>query len=46
LSSRGSGLLGLIDRVEALGGEFAFSSPAEGGTVVRGLIPVPASDVG
>jgi signal transduction histidine kinase len=41
LSSRGSGLLGLSDRVEALGGEFALSSPAEGGTVVRGLIPLP-----
>jgi signal transduction histidine kinase len=46
LSSGGSGLLGLIDRVEALGGEFVFSSPAEGGTVVRGLIPLPASEVG
>jgi signal transduction histidine kinase len=46
LSSGGSGLLGLIDRVEALGGEFVFSSPAERGTVVRGLIPLPASEVG
>jgi signal transduction histidine kinase len=46
LSSRGSGLLGLIDRVEALGGEFEFSSPAEGGTIVRGLIPLPTSEVG
>jgi signal transduction histidine kinase len=46
LSSGGSGLLGLIDRVEALGGEFVLSSPAEGGTVVRGLIPLPASEVG
>ena len=46
LTSRGSGLLGLIDRVEALGGEFVCSSPAEGGTVIRGLIPLPASEVG
>jgi signal transduction histidine kinase len=46
LSSRGSGLLGLIDRVEALGGEFVLSSPAEGGTVVRGLIPLPTREVG
>jgi signal transduction histidine kinase len=46
LSSRGSGLLGLVDRVEALGGEFVFSSPAEGGTVVRGLIPLPAAELG
>jgi signal transduction histidine kinase len=46
VSSGGSGLLGLIDRVEALGGEFVFSSPSEGGTVVRGVIPLPASEVG
>jgi signal transduction histidine kinase len=46
LTSRGSGLPGLIDRVEALGGEFVCSSPAEGGTVIRGLIPLPASEVG
>ena len=48
LSSGGTGLLGLIDRVEALGGEFVFSSPAEGGTAqsidslagdLRGLQP-------
>jgi signal transduction histidine kinase len=44
LGSRGSGLLGLIDRVEALGGEFVLSSPAEGGTVVRGLIPLPGAE--
>jgi signal transduction histidine kinase len=45
VSSGGSGLLGLIDRVETLGGEFVFSSPAERGTVVRALIPLPASEV-
>jgi signal transduction histidine kinase len=46
LTSRGSGLLGLIDRVEALGGELVCSSPAKGGTVIRGLIPLPTSEVG
>jgi signal transduction histidine kinase len=45
LSSRGSGLLGLIDRVEALGGAFALSSPTMGGTAIRGLIPLPASEM-
>jgi signal transduction histidine kinase len=46
MTSRGGGLPGLIDRVEALEGEFVCSSPAEGGTVVRALIPLPASEVG
>ena len=46
LGNGGSGLLGLNDRVQALGGEFVFSSPAERGTDVRGLIPLPASEVG
>ena len=46
LGNGGSGLLGLIDRVEALGGEFVFSSPADRGTSVRGLVPLPASELG
>ena len=37
--SRGSGLRGLADRVEALGGRFALASPAGRGTVVRAEIP-------
>ena len=37
--SRGSGLRGLADRVEALGGRFALVSPAGRGTVVRAEIP-------
>ena len=37
--SRGSGLRGLADRVEALGGRFALVSPAGQGTVVRAEIP-------
>ncbi len=38
----GSGMIGLADRVEALGGDFAFESPPSSGTVVRGTIPLPA----
>jgi signal transduction histidine kinase len=41
LTRGGTGLLGLGDRVQALGGDFSFSSPPGGGTVVRGLIPLP-----
>jgi signal transduction histidine kinase len=39
----GSGLRGLIDRVEALGGTLALSSPAGCGTRVRAEIPCPAA---
>jgi signal transduction histidine kinase len=35
----GSGLRGLADRVEALGGRFALVSPAGRGTVIRAEIP-------
>jgi signal transduction histidine kinase len=38
-SSRGSGLNGLADRVEALGGRLALVSPVGRGTVVRAEIP-------
>jgi signal transduction histidine kinase len=38
-ASRGSGLRGLSDRVEALGGRLWFSSPAGQGTIVRAEIP-------
>jgi signal transduction histidine kinase len=38
----GHGLLGLADRVEALGGRLAVESPTGGGTVVRAQLPVPA----
>jgi signal transduction histidine kinase len=37
---RGSGLIGLKDRVEALGGTFAVHSPAGGGTIVSCELPV------
>jgi signal transduction histidine kinase len=39
---RGSGLVGLKDRIEALGGTFAMHSPAGGGTTVSCELPVPA----
>jgi signal transduction histidine kinase len=38
-SERGSGLRGLADRVEALGGRLRVWSPSEGGTRVRAEIP-------
>jgi signal transduction histidine kinase len=37
----GSGLRGLADRVEALGGRFDVISPPAGGTVVRATLPLP-----
>jgi signal transduction histidine kinase len=36
----GSGLHGLVDRVEALGGELQLQSPAGGGTVIRAELPL------
>jgi signal transduction histidine kinase len=39
-AGRGSGLTGLTDRVEALGGELAIASPPGGGTSLRVRIPV------
>lgn len=40
--AKGSGLIGLIDRVEALGGLFELSSPAGEGTSLRVSIPFEA----
>jgi len=39
---RGSGLVGLKDRIEALGGTFSVHSPAGHGTTVSCELPVPA----
>jgi signal transduction histidine kinase len=36
----GSGLRGLADRIEALGGQIDVRSPSGGGTVVRATLPV------
>jgi len=38
--SKGSGLIGLVDRVEALGGQMEVRSPAGGGTLLRATIPL------
>jgi signal transduction histidine kinase len=41
-TSNGSGLIGLIDRVEALGGHLQISSPPGGGTRLDVAIPIVA----
>jgi signal transduction histidine kinase len=40
----GSGLRGLADRVEALGGQFRVDTPGERGTVVSARIPLATGD--
>ena len=40
----GSGLVGLMDRVEALGGELRISSAPGGGTALNATIPIPQSE--
>jgi signal transduction histidine kinase len=42
--SNGSGLVGLKDRVEALGGELQIASGSGGGTALRATIPIPPGD--
>jgi signal transduction histidine kinase len=39
-AARGSGLRGLADRIEALGGRFELESPSGGGTLVRATLPL------
>jgi signal transduction histidine kinase len=39
-SGRGSGLIGLNDRVEALGGQLDISSPVGSGTCLQASIPL------
>jgi signal transduction histidine kinase len=39
-SGKGSGLTGLKDRVEALGGQLAMSSPTGSGTSLTALVPL------
>jgi signal transduction histidine kinase len=43
-ASRGSGLIGLRDRVEAVGGSMTVDSTAEAGTELTVLLPVTADD--
>ena len=38
--SAGSGIRGLADRIEALGGQFAIESLAGAGTVIRAALPL------
>jgi signal transduction histidine kinase len=42
--ARGSGLVGLTDRVEALGGRFTLQSPLGAGTAVQIVLPLTAAD--
>jgi signal transduction histidine kinase len=42
--ARGSGLTGLTDRVNALGGRLEIVSPARGGTTLRAEIPLDGPD--
>jgi signal transduction histidine kinase len=39
----GHGLVGMADRVSALGGKLSLQSPARGGTVVTATLPLPAA---
>jgi signal transduction histidine kinase len=43
---KGSGLIGLTDRVEALGGHLHVASPPGGGTTLRASIPVTSTSTG
>ncbi|WSG48092.1 PTS transporter subunit EIIC [Dactylosporangium sp. NBC_01737] len=43
--ARGSGLIGLVDRVEALGGTITISSPAGQGTHIRAELPIQRWDL-
>jgi PAS domain S-box-containing protein len=45
-ASAGSGLVGLIDRVEALGGRFALDSPPSDGTTISIELPLAIQAVG
>jgi signal transduction histidine kinase len=41
---RGSGLIGLKDRVDTLGGAISFGSPAGAGTTIRVMLPLRVRD--
>jgi signal transduction histidine kinase len=43
-TARGSGLIGLRDRIEALGGRIQVVSPPDGGTTLLVFIPSPPED--
>jgi signal transduction histidine kinase len=44
--SEGTGLLGLADRADALGGRITLISPAGGPTVVTADLPIPGPQTG
>jgi signal transduction histidine kinase len=44
--TKGTGLAGLKDRVEALGGRIFLDSPRGAGTTLRAELPLTASDGG
>ena len=44
--ARGSGLRGLRDRVEALGGRILLDSPPDGGTTLRLKLPLTGAEDG
>jgi signal transduction histidine kinase len=44
--ANGSGLIGLLDRIEALGGNIVISSPSGQGTSVAARLPLPARPTG
>jgi hypothetical protein len=37
--------MGLMDRMQALNGELTLASPPTGGTVLLGVIPLPADGI-
>ncbi|OPG07589.1 hypothetical protein B1R27_12955 [Streptomyces sp. GKU 895] len=41
-TGRGSGLIGLVDRVEAIGGKLELGSPPGAGTTLRARLPLDA----
>jgi signal transduction histidine kinase len=41
-AGRGSGILGLKDRVDALGGTMSIASPPRGGTTLTVRLPITA----
>jgi signal transduction histidine kinase len=43
-ASEGSGLTGLVDRVEAIGGTIQIDSPSDAGTEIRVTLPTGPSD--
>jgi signal transduction histidine kinase len=45
-AGRGSGILGLTDRVEALGGTLSIASPQRGGTALCARLPITTQATG